>query len=122
MRCLSLGLTLRLHFGVFKAECQAPAAQGIPFNLSTAPNFTINNGLILQRSEGYKLALGEDGRLLLQYDPNLNQDLQSQLVLQNLYSLNGLILQPSMDQQVYSQTIHIIQQQSVQTLQDTQLK
>ncbi|KRT84998.1 hypothetical protein AMK59_2128 [Oryctes borbonicus] len=92
-------------------------AQGIPFNPFIAPNFTINNGLMVQRSGGYKLTLGEDGRLLLQHDPNLNQDLQSQLLLQNLFGLNGLILQPSMDQQVHSQTVQTIQQQSVQTIQ-----
>ncbi|GJQ75409.1 hypothetical protein Trydic_g23579 [Trypoxylus dichotomus] len=96
---------------------QAPTAQGIPFNPFIAQNFTINNGLMVQRSGGYKLTLGEDGRLLLQHDPNLNQDLQSQLVLQNLFGLNGLILQPSMDQQVHSQTVQTIQQQSVQTIQ-----
>lgn len=96
---------------------QATTAQGIPFNPFIAQNFTINNGLMVQRSGGYKLTLGEDGRLLLQHDPNLNQDLQSQLLLQNLFGLNGLILQPSMDQQVHSQTVQTIQQQSVQTIQ-----
>ena len=36
-------------------------------------------------SGGYKLLLNEDGRFVLQHDPNLNQDLQSQLFLQNLF-------------------------------------
>lgn len=96
---------------------QGPQAQGIPFNPFITPNFTINNGLMVQRSGGYKLTLGEDGRLVLQHDPNLNQDIPSQLLLQNLFGLNSLILQPSMDQQVHSQTVQTIQQQSVQTIQ-----
>lgn len=100
---------------------QATAAQaGIPFNGFIAPNFTINNGLMLQRSSGgYKLTMGEDGRLVLQHDPQLQtQDLQSQLILQSLLGLNGgLVLQPSMDQQTVQQTVQTIQQQSVQTIQ-----
>lgn len=77
-------------------------AAGIPFNPFITPNFTINNGLMLQhRSGGFKLTVGEDGRLILQHDPTLNQDLQSQLLLQSIFGLNGgLVLQPSMDQQV----------------------
>ncbi|KAJ3650748.1 hypothetical protein Zmor_016828 [Zophobas morio] len=89
--------------------------QGIPFNPFIAPNFTINNGLMVQRSGGFKLTMGEDGRLVLQHDPTLNQDLQSQLILQSIFGLNGgLVLQPSMDQQTVQQTI---QQQTVQTIQ-----
>ncbi|CAH0549125.1 unnamed protein product [Brassicogethes aeneus] len=94
---------------------------GIPFNSFIAPNFTINNGLMLQRSSGgFKLTMGEDGRLVLQHDPQLQtQDLQSQLILQSLLGLNGgLVLQPSMDQQtIQQQTVQTIQQQSVQTIQ-----
>lgn len=80
-------------------------AAGIPFNPFIAPNFAINNGLVMQRSGGFKLTVGEDGRLVLQHDPTLNQDLQSQLILQSLLGLNGvggLVLQPSMDQQTVS--------------------
>lgn len=73
---------------------------------------------MVQRSGGFKLTVGEDGRLVLQHDPTLNQDLQSQLLLQSIFGLNGgLVLQPSMDQQVHSQTVQTIQQQSVQTIQ-----
>lgn len=98
---------------------QAAAAQAsIPFNPFITPNFTINNGLMVQRTGGFKLTVGEDGRLVLQHDPTLNQDLQSQLLLQSIFGLNGgLVLQPSMDQQVHSQTVQTIQQQSVQTIQ-----
>lgn len=80
-------------------------AAGIPFNPFITPNFAINNGLVMQRSGGFKLTVGEDGRLVLQHDPTLNQDLQSQLILQSLLGLNGvggLVLQPSMDQQTVS--------------------
>ncbi|CAG9861226.1 unnamed protein product [Phyllotreta striolata] len=95
---------------------QAATAQaGIPFNSFIAPNFTINNGLMLQRSGGFKLTMGEDGRLVLQHDPTINSDLQSQIILQSL--LGGLVLQPSMDQQTVQQTVQTIQQQSVQTIQ-----
>lgn len=83
---------------------------------------------------GFKLALGEDGRLVLQHDPNLQQaqqvqqqqqqqqqDLQSQLLLQTIFGLSGggLLLQPTtIDQQVHSQTVQTIQQQqTVQTIQ-----
>lgn len=85
-----------------QAAAAAAAAAGIPFNPFITPNFTINNGLMLQhRSGGFKLTVGEDGRLILQHDPTLNQDLQSQLLLQSIFGLNGgLVLQPSMDQQV----------------------
>lgn len=73
---------------------------------------------MLQRSGGLKLTLGEDGRLVLQHDPTLNPDLQSQIILQSLLGLNGgLVLQPSMDQQTVQQTVQTIQQQSVQTIQ-----
>lgn len=48
-------------------------------------NFSTNN---LQRTGGFKLALSEDGRLILQHDPNLNQDIQSQLLLQNIFGIN----------------------------------
>ncbi|XP_044260840.1 putative uncharacterized protein DDB_G0271606 [Tribolium madens] len=90
----------------------------IPFNPFLTPNFTINNGLMVQRSGGFKLTMGEDGRLVLQHDPTLNQDLQSQLILQSIFGLNGgLVLQPSMDQQTVQQTVQTIQQQSVQTIQ-----
>lgn len=86
------------------AAAAAAAAAGIPFNPFITPNFTINNGLMLQhRSGGFKLTVGEDGRLILQHDPTLNQDLQSQLLLQSIFGLNGgLVLQPSIDQQVCS--------------------
>lgn len=93
-----------------------------PF-ITTTPNFTINNGgLMLQHrtAGGFKLTVGDDGRLILQHDPTLNQDLQSQLLLQSIFGLNGgLVLQPSIDaQQVHhSQTVQTIQQQSVQTIQ-----
>ncbi|KAK5638151.1 hypothetical protein RI129_012446 [Pyrocoelia pectoralis] len=105
--------------GVNSASFQAsPAATvGMPLNSFIAPNITINNGLVVQRNGGFKLALGEDGRLVLQHDPTLNQDLQSQLLLQSIFGLNGLVLQPSIDQQVHSQTVQTIQQQSVQTIQ-----
>lgn len=96
---------------------QATAPAGIPLNSFITPNITINNGLVVQRNGGFKLALGEDGRLVLQHDPTLNQDLQSQLLLQSIFGLNGLVLQPSIDQQVHSQTVQTIQQQSVQTIQ-----
>lgn len=99
----------------FQTSPAAPA--GIPLNSFIAPNITINNGLVVQRNGGFKLALGEDGRLVLQHDPTLNQDLQSQLLLQSIFGLNGLVLQPSIDQQVHSQTVQTIQQQSVQTIQ-----
>lgn len=57
--------------------------------------------MLQHRSGGFKLTVGEDGRLILQHDPTLNQDLQSQLLLQSIFGLNGgLVLQPSMDQQV----------------------
>lgn len=107
---------------ISNSTSQAAAAQaggGLPFNSTfITPNFTINNGLMLQRSGGFKLTVGEDGRLLLQHDPTLNQDLQSQLILQSLLGLNGgLVLQPSMDQQTVQQTVQTIQQQSVQTIQ-----
>lgn len=96
----------------------SPAGAGIPLNSFLAPNITINNGLVVQRNGGFKLALGEDGRLVLQHDPTLNQDLQSQLLLQSIFGLNGgLVLQPSVDQQMHSQTVQTIQQQSVQTIQ-----
>ncbi|XP_050300396.1 polyhomeotic-proximal chromatin protein-like isoform X2 [Anthonomus grandis grandis] len=95
-----------------------PTAQASPFNSTfITPNFTINNGLMLQRSGGFKLTVGDDGRLMLQHDPTLNQDIQSQLILQSLLGLNGLVLQPSMDQQTVQQTVQTIQQQSVQTIQ-----
>lgn len=100
------------------AAAAAAAQASIPFNSFITPNFTINNGLMLQRSGGFKLTVGEDGRLILQHDPTLNQDLQSQLILQSLLGLNGgLVLQPSMDQQTVQQTVQTIQQQSVQTIQ-----
>ncbi|XP_060534390.1 uncharacterized protein LOC132706830 isoform X2 [Cylas formicarius] len=105
---------------ISNSTSQAAAAQGIPFNSFIAPNFTINNGLMLQRATGgFKLTVGEDGRLVLQHDPTLNtQDLQNQLILQSLLGLNGgLVLQPSMDQQTVQQTVQTIQQQSVQTIQ-----
>lgn len=57
--------------------------------------------MLQHRSGGFKLTVGEDGRLILQHDPTLNQDLQSQLLLQSIFGLNGgLVLQPSLDQQV----------------------
>lgn len=103
--------------GVNSFQTSQPAAPaGIPLNSFIAPNITINNGLVVQRNGGFKLALGEDGRLVLQHDPTLNQDLQSQLLLQSIFGLNGLVLQPSLDQ-VHSQTVQTIQQQSVQTIQ-----
>lgn len=104
---------------ISNSTSQASTAQaGIPFNSFIAPNFTINNGLMLQRSGGFKLTVGEDGRLVLQHDPTPNQDLQSQLILQSILGLNGgLVLQPSMDQQTVQQTVQTIQQQSVQTIQ-----
>lgn len=104
---------------ISNSTSQAATAQaGIPFNSFITPNFTINNGLMLQRSGGFKLTMGEDGRLVLQHDPTLNQDLQSQIILQSLLGLNGgLVLQPSMDQQTVQQTVQTIQQQSVQTIQ-----
>lgn len=91
------------------SQAAAAAAAGIPFNPFITPNFTINNGLMLQhRSGGFKLTVGEDGRLILQHDPTLNQDLQSQLLLQSIFGLNGgLVLQPSMDQQVCLENIYI---------------
>lgn len=101
----------------FQASQATAAPAGIPLNSFITPNITINNGLVVQRNGGFKLALGEDGRLVLQHDPTLNQDLQSQLLLQSIFGLNGLVLQPSMDQQVHSQTVQTIQQQSVQTIQ-----
>ncbi|XP_072381618.1 uncharacterized protein [Diabrotica undecimpunctata] len=101
---------------ISNSTSQAATAQaGIPFNSFIAPNFTINNGLMLQRSGGFKLTVGEDGRLVLQHDPTINSDLQSQIILQSL--LGGLVLQPSMDQQTVQQTVQTIQQQSVQTIQ-----
>lgn len=36
---------------------------------------------------GFKLAMSEDGRILLQHDRNLHQDLQSQLLLQHIFGL-----------------------------------
>uniref|UniRef100_A0AAR5Q4C1 GLTSCR protein conserved domain-containing protein n=2 Tax=Dendroctonus ponderosae TaxID=77166 RepID=A0AAR5Q4C1_DENPD len=102
-----------------QATAAAHANSGLPFNSTfITPNFTINNGLMLQRSSGFKLTVGEDGRLVLQHDPALNQELQNQLILQSLLGLNGsLVLQPSMDQQTVQQTVQTIQQQSVQTIQ-----
>ncbi|KAF5285769.1 hypothetical protein FQR65_LT13048 [Abscondita terminalis] len=102
--------------GVNSFQTTQPPPPGIPLNSFIAPNITINNGLVVQRNGGFKLALGEDGRLVLQHDPTLNQDLQSQLLLQSIFGLNGLVLQPSLDQ-VHSQTVQTIQQQSVQTIQ-----
>ncbi|XP_076256332.1 uncharacterized protein LOC143193813 isoform X2 [Rhynchophorus ferrugineus] len=104
---------------ISNSTSQAATAQaGIPFNSFITPNFTINNGLMLQRSGGFKLTVGEDGRLVLQHDPTLTQDIQSQLILQGILGLNGgLVLQPSMDQQTVQQTVQTIQQQSVQTIQ-----
>jgi hypothetical protein len=103
--------------GMLSNSSTQPQA-GIPFNPFITPNFTINNGLMVQRSGGFKLTMGEDGRLVLQHDPTLNQDLQSQLILQSIFGLNGgLVLQPSMDQQTVQQTVQTIQQQSVQTIQ-----
>lgn len=112
---------------VLNQTFQAQNAQQTPFGgfSIAAPNFTLGtNGLmaVQQRANGgFKLALGEDGRLVLQHDPTLNQDLQSQLLLQSIFGLNGgcgsLVLQPSIDQQIHSQTVQTIQQQSVQTIQ-----
>ncbi|KAK9887314.1 hypothetical protein WA026_021623 [Henosepilachna vigintioctopunctata] len=103
---------------ISNSTSQASGQPGIPFSPFITPNFTINNGLMVQRSGGFKLAMGEDGRLVLQHDPTLNQDLQSQLILQSLFGLNGgLVLQPSLDQQTVQQTVQTIQQQSVQTIQ-----
>ncbi|XP_045469662.1 putative leucine-rich repeat-containing protein DDB_G0290503 isoform X2 [Harmonia axyridis] len=89
------------------------------FSPFITPNFTFNNGLMVQRSSGgFKLAMGEDGRFVLQHDPTMNHDLQSQLILQGIIGLNGgLVLQPSIDQQTVQQTVQTIQQQSVQTIQ-----
>lgn len=57
-----------------QAAAAAHANSGLPFNSTfITPNFTINNGLMLQRSSGFKLTVGEDGRLVLQHDPALNQ-------------------------------------------------
>ncbi|KAG5879758.1 hypothetical protein JTB14_027044 [Gonioctena quinquepunctata] len=101
---------------ISNSTSQAATPQtSLPFNSFITPNFTINNGLMLQRSGGFKLTVGEDGRLVLQHDPTLNQDIQSQIILQSL--LGGLVLQPSMDQQTVQQTVQTIQQQSVQTIQ-----
>ncbi|XP_057653985.1 alpha-protein kinase 1-like [Diorhabda carinulata] len=101
---------------ISNSSSQAATAQAsIPFNSFITPNFTINNGLMLQRSGGFKLTMGDDGRLILQHDPTINTDLQSQIILQSL--LGGLVLQPSMDQQTVQQTVQTIQQQSVQTIQ-----
>jgi len=56
------------------ASAAVHASGGLPFNSTfITPNFTINNGLMLQRSGGFKLTMGEDGRLVLQHDPTLNQ-------------------------------------------------
>lgn len=45
-------------------------------------------GSNMQRTGGFKLALSEDGRLILQHDPTLNQDIQSQLLLQSIFGIN----------------------------------
>lgn len=65
----------------------------IPNNL--VPNFLQTNIVQqqeipnnIQRTGGFKLALSEDGRLILQHDPNLNQDIQSQLLLQSIFGIN----------------------------------
>ncbi|KAL3270668.1 hypothetical protein HHI36_021196 [Cryptolaemus montrouzieri] len=103
---------------ISNSSSQASGQAGIPFSPFITPNFTINNGLMVQRSGGFKLAMGEDGRLVLQHDPTLSHDLQSQLILQSIFGLNGgLVLQPSLDQQTVQQTVQTIQQQSVQTIQ-----
>lgn len=108
-------LNQNFHSGMISNTSQASQ---IPFNPFIAPNFTINNGLMVQRTGGFKLTVGEDGRLVLQHDPTLNQDLQSQLILQSVFGLNGgLVFQPSIDQQTVQQTVQTIQQQSVQTIQ-----
>ncbi|GLV37010.1 BRD4 interacting chromatin remodeling complex associated protein [Carabus blaptoides fortunei] len=55
------------------------------------PTADVNGGFgsgNIQRTGGFKLALSEDGRLILQHDPNLNQDIQSQLLLQSIFGIN----------------------------------
>lgn len=79
----------------------------IPNNNLTVPNNILPNFLQtnivqqttdvnVQRTGGFKLALSEDGRLILQHDPNLNQDIQSQLLLQSIFGIsipgNNLVL------------------------------
>lgn len=82
----------------------------------TDVNSGFNTG-VQRTTGGFKLALSEDGRLILQHDPTLNQDIQSQLLLQSIFGIsipgNNLVLtsvsQPTPVQQPQVKPIAVVE-------------